>query len=54
MRFIQEMLGHANLEIHAATHPSPKRGRFEQAAAVENEEDLDAESSETNELGRKP
>jgi integrase/recombinase XerD len=57
VRFIQEMLGHASLEstqiytqvsirklqqIHAATHPSAKRGRFEQEAISASEDHLDA------------
>lgn len=53
VRFIQEMLGHANLEttqiytqvsirklqeIHAATHPSAKRGRYSAESKETNEE----------------
>lgn len=59
VRFIQEMLGHASLEstqiythvsirklqqIHAATHPSAKRGRYGQEPAPALEEPLDAQS----------
>ena len=58
VRFMQEMLGHANLEttqiytqvsirklqeIHAATHPSAKRGRCEQTD-IEHPPALDAKS----------
>ncbi len=59
VRLIQEMLGHANLkstqiytqvsirklqEIHAATHPSAKRGRFGQESETKAEEPLGAAS----------